>query len=278
MFYQDLPCMKDEVIPFHSLPTDEFLILEKIEGADESNFTGYHRHHFYEILWFTDTGSGETHSIDFEDYTISPNQVYILTPNQVHTMEIGTKKGFLLAVSPEVFNRFFQLSRVLLIKPYFAVQTLADDVAEVLKNLMALIEKEYTESKRQNLLEAYLAAFFIHIATGLTQPGSKDSKVSEVLNLIEKHFVAQKEVAFYADAINLSIRRTNEIVVASTGMTVKQLIINRSITEAKRYIAFDTMSLKEIAYQLGFSDPAYFSRIFKQKTGKTPEQFRDMKK
>ncbi len=270
--------MKDELIPFHSLPADEFFILERIEEAEESNFTGYHRHHFYEVLWFTDSGSEEKHSIDFEEYAISPNQIYILTPNQVHTMEISTKKGFLLAVSPDFANRFFQLSKVLLIKPYFAMQTLSEDLSLVLKQLINLIEREYFGSKRQNLLEAYLSAFFIHIAGGITQPGSKDSKAGQVLELIEKHFITHKEVPFYANALNLSVRRTNEIVVASTGMTVKQLIINRSITEAKRYIAFDAMSLKEIAYQLGFNDPAYFSRIFKQKTGKTPEQFRERMK
>ncbi|MFT2009786.1 helix-turn-helix domain-containing protein [Pontibacter sp. 13R65] len=270
--------MNIDVIPFHSLPTNEFFILEKIETSDESNYTGYHRHHFYEILWFTAVGKEEKHSIDFEDYAISTNQIYILTPNQVHTMEIGTKKGFLIAVSPDFFNRFFHLSKFLLVSPYFAVQTLSEGVSQDLERIMYLIEKEYRGSKRPNLLEAYLAAFFIHIATGITQLGSKDTKVSQVLELIEKNFVEQKEVAFYANAISLSIRRTNEIVVASTGMTVKQLIINRSITEAKRYIAYNTMSLKEISYQLGFSDPAYFSRIFKQKTGITPEQFRDLKK
>ncbi|WP_026461258.1 hypothetical protein [Adhaeribacter aquaticus] len=76
-------------------------------------------------------------------------------------MEIGIKNGFLLAVAPEFFNQFFPLSKVLLIKPYFYVQALSEDVALVLKNLMFLIEREYSGRKRQNLLEAYLATFLI---------------------------------------------------------------------------------------------------------------------
>lgn len=76
--------MKNNVILFQGLPTDEFFILERIEASDESNFKGYHRYHFYEILWFKGIGSEEKHSIDYEDYVISPNQINILTLNQVY--------------------------------------------------------------------------------------------------------------------------------------------------------------------------------------------------
>ncbi|WP_157433300.1 hypothetical protein [Adhaeribacter aquaticus] len=47
-------------------------MLERIETSDESNYTGFHRHHFHKILWFTDVGNEEIHSIDFENYPISP--------------------------------------------------------------------------------------------------------------------------------------------------------------------------------------------------------------
>jgi len=47
------------------------------------------------------------------------------------------------------------------------------------------------------------------------------------------------------------------------------------LLEAQRQVAFSTATTKEISYDLGFSEPAYFNRFFKEHTGKTPHQFRD---
>ena len=52
------------------------------------------------------------------------------------------------------------------------------------------------------------------------------------------------------------------------------MIKNRIILEAKRLLAYTAMSSKEIAYELGYDDPAYFSRLFFIKTGDSPSGFR----
>jgi AraC family transcriptional activator of pobA len=59
--------------------------------------------------------------------------------------------------------------------------------------------------------------------------------------------------------------------VENTGETVKRLIIDRTITEAKGLLVSGNYLIKEITYSLGYSNPAYFSRIFKKKTNLTPE-------
>jgi AraC family transcriptional activator of pobA len=267
--------MNHSIIPFHSLEPNEFFLLEKIEESDKSNFEGFHRHHFYEILWFTEVGDNEKHSIDFKEHTIQNQEVYILTPNQVHTMEIGTKKGFLIAISADFFKEHFFNNSLLFIQPYFFFKKLNVAIVEILSTLIQLIEIEYNGERRRQLLENYLQAFFIHISSDVDSfKLEKQTKVRTILNLVEQHYRQEKEVSFYAKTLNLSVRRTNEIMVENTGLTVKQLIINRTITEAKRSVGFSTHSFKEIAYELGFQDPAYFSKFFKQKTGCTPEEFK----
>ncbi len=54
-----------------------------------------------------------------------------------------------------------------------------------------------------------------------------------------------------------------------------QLIHDRIISKAKRQIIHSENTIKEISYDLGFTDRPYFSRFFKQHTGLSPEQFQE---
>ena len=65
------------------------------------------------------------------------------------------------------------------------------------------------------------------------------------------------------------------IYTQKVGITVKNLLGNKRLLESKKEVAFTDKSIKEIAYEFGYKDPAYFNRIFKQNTGLSPQQFRD---
>ena len=264
-------------IPIHYLDPDEYLSVERIEKADPEIFAGYHRHDFYEILWFTNLYAKDEHTIDFVSYSIRPHDIYILSPHQIHMMEVGDKTGFLIPISKDIFESVFSVESRLLSFPYFLKVSLGEKQADTLFRLMLLIEEEYHTDRRRMLLKAYLQAFMIHLQDSSDiYSGSRDKnkeKVIQILSLIRKNYKIEKEIGFYASSVNLSKRRVNEIITASTGRTVKQHISNHLIIEAKRYIGLGQFSFKEIAYELGFSDPSYFSRFFKSKTGLQPDQF-----
>lgn len=59
------------------------------------------------------------------------------------------------------------------------------------------------------------------------------------------------------------------------GLSVKSMMNRKRLLESKKEIAFSNKSIKEIAYELGFKDPAYFNRTFKKSSGKSPNQFRE---
>lgn len=262
-------------IPVHTLPDDKVFMMDRIEGSDESRYLHVHRHGFYELLWFTNIRRNEYHLIDTERYEIYPNQIFILSPGQLHQMPIGTKKGYVMAFSPDFFHHVLGLTVELMIKPYYFTDILSGETPAILEKITQLMEAEYKGANRKKIIEAYSTAFLFHIQPLFKRDlnGCPD-KLVDVLKLVERHFAQEKEVLFYARKVSLSSRRLNEISVSTTGKTVKQLIIGRLITEAKRLIYIENLSLKEIAYQLGYNDPAYFSRIFKKKTGLTPEEFR----
>ena len=66
----------------------------------------------------------------------------------------------------------------------------------------------------------------------------------------------------------------NDIVRLLRGTTVKKMISQRLILEAKRELSFGALTVKEIAFKLGFRDASYFSRFFKKHTGQNPDGFK----
>ena len=78
----------------------------------------------------------------------------------------------------------------------------------------------------------------------------------------------------YASRLNLTVDKLNEICKKNYGQSPKTIILEKKITEAKRLLYFTDLSVKEIAFHLGFEDSSYFSRIFKQKTNLSPTEFK----
>jgi methylphosphotriester-DNA--protein-cysteine methyltransferase len=104
-----------------------------------------------------------------------------------------------------------------------------------------------------------------------------DIFVAELMKLIDKNFINEKETDFYANLLGVTNRKINELCKKGTGKTVKQHLQEKLILEIKKEIRLRRKSLKEIAFDLGFNEPAYFTRFFKQHTNLTPTEFRDNK-
>lgn len=93
--------------------------------------------------------------------------------------------------------------------------------------------------------------------------------------LLEGHYKNEHEVQFYAQALNKSPKTLSNLFALLGVGSPSKLIKNRIILEAKRYLQYTGKSAKEIAYSLGFTSPAHFSRFFKQHTGNNISAFKD---
>ena len=98
-----------------------------------------------------------------------------------------------------------------------------------------------------------------------------------------KSFIAQhihepelglKEIAAQ---VNFSAAYLNVVFRTETGMTVKQYLIDRRITEAKRLLKEPSVRISEIAQRCGYSNSNYFAKAFKESTGMTPGEYRERK-
>ena len=98
--------------------------------------------------------------------------------------------------------------------------------------------------------------------------------VDALRKLVEENFHKERQLAFYADKLAMTVDRLNDHVRRATGVTAGHLIRQRVLTEAKRQLVFTSQPIHEIAYDLAFSDPSHFARFFRKQTGTTPHEFR----
>ncbi|MBP1203449.1 AraC family transcriptional activator of pobA [Duganella sp. 1411] len=91
---------------------------------------------------------------------------------------------------------------------------------------------------------------------------------------VEQHFKEQWQVGQYADVLKASPVRLNRLCLKLSGKSAFDITQDRLMLEACRKLTYVPASIASIAYELGFQDPAYFSRLFKKRMGLTPKQFR----
>jgi AraC family transcriptional activator of pobA len=81
-------------------------------------------------------------------------------------------------------------------------------------------------------------------------------------------------VAQYAAGLNVTPARLRAACIEVTGKTPTRVLEERLVLEAKRNLTYTNMTVAQIAYYLGFTDPAYFSRFFSKLVGESPAAFR----
>jgi AraC family transcriptional regulator, 4-hydroxyphenylacetate 3-monooxygenase operon regulatory protein len=92
--------------------------------------------------------------------------------------------------------------------------------------------------------------------------------------LIEAHYLEHWALARYAQAAGVTEARLNDVCRRIADLPSKRLVLERVMQEAKRLLLFTRGSANEICYQLGFKDPAYFSRFFQRYAQMTPGEYR----
>jgi AraC-like DNA-binding protein len=99
--------------------------------------------------------------------------------------------------------------------------------------------------------------------------------LERLVELVEKDFRSKHRPAEYAAALHMSSKGLGKLVKAHFGRTLTELIRERVMRYAKWQLLHTQRPVKEIAWELGFADEFYFSRLFKRATGGAPRAFRE---
>ncbi|MBO9152813.1 helix-turn-helix domain-containing protein [Chitinophaga sp. GCM10012297] len=95
--------------------------------------------------------------------------------------------------------------------------------------------------------------------------------------LVENHYKKEHRVSFYAEKLHRSPKTLANLFAIYNRKSPLMVIRERVLLESKRLLMYTDKSAKEIAYELGFEDAAYFSKFFKQNAGQSPSDFRNSK-
>lgn len=126
----------------------------------------------------------------------------------------------------------------------------------------------------QNQLTAFLYYLTYKFNANKDTITKAEKRYWAFVELLETHFATQKQVQFYANALNCSPKTLNLACQNETGDCVKTLIEKRVLLESKRLLVHSQLSINAIADELGFIDGTQFAKFFKKYEGRTANAFR----
>ncbi|TVZ56442.1 transcriptional regulator, AraC family [Lutibacter sp. Hel_I_33_5] len=240
----------------------------------------------YSIYWIQE-GKG-TYNIDFESYTFDDNVLFFLSPGQVFSVDsekikTAYKLSFVrdfyciqthdkeVACNGVLFNNIYET-------PF--VKPCAKDTEKLNFILESLIEEfQQNETAQYDMLQSYLKQFIIHAVrvqkeNHVLKEDTETRLFKDFSLLVEQNFKKLHSVTEYANRLGVSPKSISKHFQKLGTKTPLEFIKNRILLEAKRQLVYTNKTVKEIAFELGFNDPAYFTRFFTKAISKSPLQFK----
>lgn len=162
------------------------------------------------------------------------------------------------------------------------VLELSDEEARRLQTLFNVLTEEFDmrETSQEEMLRILLKRFIIRCTRlankQLLKEGNNQNEIDLIRHynvLVEEHFKTKKRVSDYAGLLHKSSKTIANVFSKNSDLTPLEVIHKRVIIEAKRMLLYTDKSAKEIGYELGYNDPAQFSKLFKKQTGLTATEF-----
>ena len=230
---------------------------------------------------------------DFDEgimFFISPNQVFGIEADKGATVK---RSGWILFVHPD-FLWNAPLAKSIRQYEYFSYSVhealfLSDKEETVINGIIKNIEQEYhskIDKFSQDLIIAQLellltyADRFYH-RQFITRKISNHQILDRLEALLTEYFKGDKlakeglpTVQHIAETLNVSPGYLSGMLKTLTGQSTQQHIHDKLIEKAKERLSTTSLSVSEIAYELGFEHPQSFSKLFKIKTSQSPLEFR----
>jgi AraC family transcriptional activator of pobA len=252
---------------------------------DEADLLLPHRKNHY--LFVLMRRGGTRQWIDMTPFTLKSNTMYFYVPNRIIVKE-GTDAIWATGIA---FTKEFlalqenaSLTKLPIIESNLGGHELLlnDADLEFVEDLITKINAENVNPGewQQRMLTAYLTVLLTYLSRLYVQQfQSVEPSADRVLfknyqSKINESYKELKEVGDYASLLNISAGHLSEVVKMQSGKPAIKHIHERLVLEAKRLLFHTNQSLKEISFDLGFSDASYFNRFFKRETDLTPAEYR----
>ncbi len=230
-----------------------------------------------------DSGS-ITYQLDLKDITVTDGDLLFAMPNQVFVPPAKHDKlkyfkvlfdDNTLGLLPQAFPFLLNPLNSQTIRLDHVARERVRKVFEILDQILQA-DQETTDSEiilayLNSLLSELNIAYFKSETVNLVNPNL--SKFVEFKLMVESHLTEQTSIKTIAEKLALSTNSLYRLVKEHAGSSPKDFVTKRLMIEAQRKLRYSNVSVKELAYELGFNDPDYFSRLFKKNTGKSVSDF-----
>ena len=238
-----------------------------------------HRHARLHQVLLIQTGGGVV-TLDGQSFKLTAQSLVNVPPGHVHSFRFKKEtQGWVTTFADELMDELLMrvghvnqdLSRASVLK---ADKFISQNITQIWHEFSA---QEKARALILRGLSAVLLGWVARQSANLEPTASAlpDSHfVQRFKELIEVHFTDHWQVNDYAKSLAISPTHLSRLTRAATGNSALRMIEARIMREARRNLAYTNLNISTIAYALGYSDPAYFSRVFTRDAGLSPKRFR----
>ena len=274
----------------------DFIDVHHYEMSNEDLHKLYrdvHSHTFYQILWLHE-GKGQ-HEINYEAHDIVPNEMVFLSPWQVHrniveenfkATLINFSKSFIDGLDSKVASYLYTILFSTVRKQFYC--TISDECAEALRLITERMIDEQEHMQKGNeemaLVQQRVNLMQFVLTFMKYNPDLPDINTdTDDLNLFERFSTSVQDnvnskhnVQDYIAELETSYYKLSQACIACAGKSPSDYIHDYILEEGKTMLTRTRMTIKEIAYDLGFKDMPVFSKFFVRYAGASPSEFRKM--
>lgn len=254
------------------------------------------RFNYYSLLWVR-AGTG-TLRADFADHAFGPGQVLCFSPYQPFMLRAASAELQVSAVHfhPDFFCIIKHQAEVacngVLFNNLYQPPVVALDAATraAVGATVAQMEAELAQPAlaQHELLVAQLKILLIQVSrcklaqhppaagdpAAAARPGRPAHVLQQLRDHIEQRYRTTHRPAAYAELVHLTPKALGKLTKKHFHKTPSDLIQERLVIEAKRELYLTDKAVKQIAWELGFEDEYYFSRLFKSRADVSPSLYR----
>lgn len=254
----------------------KLLDIQPLDYPNPYDYKQLHRHDYFEVI-FIENGEG-TQLIDFTNLAITSGKVFIVYPGQIHLLKRETAQGLVLQFRKNLFEHLHPLKHH---NFYNQLPELHCDTAvfshlyDLSSRIQQILQQPAGTALSLQKAYSYLQVILISLLE-LQQARIGDNKTSfmlaQFISLITENIRQKRKVSEYAELMNCTPDKLNEICKKGLGKTALEMIHEELMMEIRRLLLLNEISQKEITYELNFDTPGNFNAFVKSKTGLTPGQ------
>jgi AraC family transcriptional regulator, transcriptional activator of pobA len=239
-----------------------------------------HTHDGYYELIFLNQGEG-FHWIESTRHQIEAPECYIMKPGTMHCWEFtDIPDGFVVLFKLDYLDPVTETSLIEIINQLGETNRISVDsglsLAHLFEELLNIFEKKgkHGDLIIQSLLKIIYAKIIDHIELKGTIPLRPSNLNDRFLKLLNEKCPELRSVNDYAKILNTSPQNLNAACRKYSGKSAGDIVAEKLLVIAKRYVLHTDNNMSEIAHVLQFNDASYFVKFFRKYTGVTPLQFR----